>query len=79
MTCNSSSICTRRKGIRFPVLFCEEFDGSTPLDMMSEPVPFKDELTAPDITMGLCCNCENCGSCMLQDLPGGVWHCEEYR
>lgn len=80
MTCNSGSICTRRKGMRLPVLFCEEFDGWMPLDMKKEPVLFADgEQIAPDTTMGLCCNCANRGSCILQDSPGGVWRCEEYR
>jgi len=80
MTCNSSSTCTRRKGMKLPVLFCEEFDGWTPLDVKNEPTPFtEDEQITPDAAMGLCCNCENRGSCTLRDSPGGVWHCEEYR
>jgi hypothetical protein len=79
-TCNSSSICTRRNGIRLPVQFCEEFDDSTSLDVESEPVPvIEDGETALDTAMGLCCNCGNRGTCRLQDSPGGVWHCEEYR
>jgi hypothetical protein len=78
-TCNSGSLCTRRKGIQLPVLFCEEFDDSTSLDMESQPVPvIEDEESALDTAMGLCCDCKNRDSCMLQDSPGGVWHCEEY-
>jgi hypothetical protein len=80
MTCNNDSTCTRRKGVKLPVLFCEEFDGWMPRDMDNGPAPvFEDEVTDPDTTMGLCCNCENRDSCVLQDSPGGVWHCEEYR
>ncbi len=79
MTCNSSSVCTRRKGIELPVLFCEEFDGWMPLDMKNEPARVSEDAEDPvDATLGLCCNCENRGSCALQDSPGGVWHCEEY-
>jgi len=79
-TCNSSSMCTRRKGIKLPVLFCEEFDDSTSPKVESQAIPaIEDEETALDTTMGLCCNCENRDSCTLQDSPGGVWHCEEYR
>ncbi len=66
--------------MKLPVIFCEEFDGWMPLDMKNEPVLFADdEQITPDTTMGLCCNCENRSSCTLQDSPGGVWHCEEYR
>jgi len=79
-TCNSGSICTRRKGIKLPILFCEEFDDSTSLDVERQPVPvIVDEETTLDTAMGLCCNCGNRDSCTLQDSPGGVWHCEEYR
>ncbi len=79
-TCNSSVVCTRRKGIQLPVLFCEEFDDSMPLEGESRPDPvIEDAECVPDTAMGLCCNCENRGSCTLQDSPGGVWHCEEYR
>jgi len=79
-TCNSGSVCTRRKGIKLPVLFCEEFDDSTSLDVESQPI-IEDEEAAVDVdtAMGLCCNCGNRDSCTLQDSPGGVWHCEEYR
>lgn len=79
MTCNSGSICTRRKGIKFPVLFCEEFDGWRPLNGQSPTVPaIEDEESLLDARMGLCCNCGNRNSCTYQDSPGGVWHCEEY-
>lgn len=79
-TCNSSSVCTRRKDIKLPVLFCEEFDDLTSLEVERQPVPvIEDEGTALDMAMGLCCNCGIRDSCTLQDSPGGVWHCEEYR
>ena len=46
----------------------------------SKPAPAPENAEAPlDATLGLCCNCENRGSCTLQNSPGGVWHCEEYR
>ena len=77
-TCNSRSICTRRKGIKLPVLFCEEFDDSTSLQVKRQPFPVIAEEAVLDTAMGLCCNCRNRDSCTLQDSPGGVWHCEEY-
>ena len=80
LTCNSKAVCTRRKGIRFPVLFCEEFDDSTSLDakgaMASTSLSKKSIL---DTSMGLCCNCGNRDKCTLCHLPGGIWHCEEYQ
>jgi len=78
-TCNNQAVCTRRKGIKFPVLFCEEFEDSTALDMANRPVLIVEEKQAPcDTALGLCCNCRNRDSCALRDSPGGVWHCEEY-
>ena len=77
-TCNSRAICTRRAGMKLPVLFCEEFDDSTPLRANKKggvPLPAEDAL---DTAMGLCCNCANHDSCALRHSPGGVWHCEEY-
>jgi len=79
-TCNSGSTCTRRKSTEFPIQFCEEFDDSTPREEEDQPAAApEDEETAPDTVMGLCCNCGNHDFCTLQDAPGGVWHCEEYR
>ena len=79
LTCNSSPICIRRKGIRPPVLFCEEFDDSTERDEESQPAPvIEDAEDPPEIVTGLCGDCRNRDSCTFQDTPGGVWHCEEY-
>jgi len=79
-TCNNGPVCIRRKGIRLPVLLCEEFDDHTPQEALPSPVSVNADDDPPiDAAMGLCCNCENRGSCTLQDSPGGVWHCEEYR
>ena len=78
-TCNNRSICTQRKGIRFPVLFCEEFDDSAPASPKRQGPPAPAEKQAPlDTAMGLCCNCGHRDSCTLPRAPGGVWHCEEY-
>jgi hypothetical protein len=78
-TCNSSSVCTRRAGMKFPVLFCEEFDDSTPVVPKRQRARASADGNASlDTAMGLCCNCGNRGSCTLCHSPGGVWHCEEY-
>lgn len=80
LTCNSNPVCTRRKNIRFPVLMCEEFDDSTPLEVARPAAPVAEEKeVAIDVTMGLCCDCANRDTCTLRGTPGGVWHCEEYR
>ena len=78
-TCNSRAICMRRKGIKLPVLFCEEFDNATSRDVERPPIPVTRDAEAPlDIAMGLCCTCGNRDSCTLHNSPGGVWHCEEF-
>ncbi len=80
-TCNSQAICTRRNGITLPILFCEDFDDSTPLDIAGGARPIiAGEKTAVDVdaAMGLCCNCGNRESCGIRPVEGGVWHCEEY-
>ncbi|MBN2020658.1 MAG: hypothetical protein JW749_10595 [Sedimentisphaerales bacterium] len=78
-TCNSKDVCLQRKNIKFPVLYCEEFDDSTAL---SAKVPKASGLPEkkPDLdtSMGLCCNCGNRDTCTLRRTPGGIWHCEEY-
>lgn len=78
-TCNSKEICTQRKGIKFPVLFCEEFENLT---SYRTKVPVKlvliPDMPEEDNSMGLCLNCSNRNSCMLRNSPGGIWHCEEY-
>ncbi|MCU0915586.1 MAG: hypothetical protein MUC88_13620 [Planctomycetes bacterium] len=79
-TCNSSPVCLRRKGIRHPVLLCEEFDDSTEREEeQDQPAAvIEGEEDPPERVTGLCRNCRNRESCMFQDAPGGVWHCEEY-
>ena len=80
VTCNSSSLCTRRKGIPLPILFCEEFDDRTGSEAERQPVPDPAyQEAALNTAMGLCCNCGNRDTCTSQHSPGGVWHCEEYR
>lgn len=79
LTCNSRSICTQRKGIKLPVLLCEEFDDTTSPEMERQLDPVAAEgKPALDTAMGLCCDCANRKACALQDSPGGVWRCEEY-
>ena len=78
-TCNNRAICMRRKSIKLPVLFCEEFDDATPQEQERRPAPVVENAEAAlDTAMGLCCTCGNRDSCTLRHSPGGVWHCEEF-
>jgi len=85
-TCNSREICIARHGFIGPVLQCEEFDDSMYGDTQMQGIiagrktnENKVENSEPDISMGLCCTCENRSFCILSKQPGGVWHCEEYK
>jgi len=78
-TCNNIATCSRRKSLKGPVLFCEEFDDSTPPPANRAKVsPLSEEQAAINPAMGLCCNCANRDTCTLCRSPGGVWHCEQY-
>ncbi len=78
-TCNSGPLCIRRKGIRLPVLLCEEFDDYTDHKVHKPPAAIRPEADpALQTAMGLCCNCGNRTDCVLQFSPGGIWHCEEF-
>ncbi len=78
-TCDSKEICTQRKGIKFPVLFCEEFEDLTSYrKKVPVKITFTKEETVTNEKMGLCCNCSNRDSCISRNSPGGIWHCEEY-
>lgn len=81
-TCNHSLSCTFRRSVASPVLFCEEFDCSSPsvppafhLTAVSAADPHENSSTS---LLGLCSNCEGRSTCTLPKDEGGVWHCEEY-
>jgi hypothetical protein len=86
-TCNSRASCTARKGFRRPVLCCEEFDDAPAMPPRTVGSKATEEAyeakhgrqAGADTILGLCCNCENRHGCTLTVLPGGVWHCQEYR
>lgn len=79
LTCNRKEICIQRENIKLPVLYCEEFDDTTTLRAKGLKISaLPAEKSDIDISMGLCCNCENRDSCKLRHSPGGIWHCEAY-
>ncbi len=68
----------QRTGNKHPVVFCEEFDSKSsvvPKTQISVANESKKNLT---VAMGLCCNCGNNKTCNFIQVPGGIWHCEEY-
>ncbi len=81
-TCNHSLSCTFRRSVESPVLYCEEFDCSSPSvpqvpHLTAVPAPEPRENSSSGL-LGLCSNCEGRDSCTLPKDEGGVWHCEEY-
>ena len=77
-TCNNVETCASRPGYRPPVFYCEQFDNSSKaaVDTMVMSTTGPEEKN--NMTMGLCCNCDNRISCASSRTPGGIWHCEEY-
>lgn len=80
MTCNRSAECSYIAGHDRPILHCEEFDGSGPLNpgRFASEAAEKSEYLHTDV-MGLCCNCAHIEICGFQKPEGGIWHCEEYE
>jgi hypothetical protein len=77
-TCNNIKTCKHRKDTTRPVFFCEEFDDSSAPAQHVIVAGTSNPEKHVDITMGLCCDCDNRNSCKLARVPGGIWHCEEY-
>lgn len=83
-TCNNASFCSFRKDPNRPVLFCEEFDSSSPTirlvpTIAKRPAADPDSRTGSNGRMGLCMNCDRSNECTFRAPEGGVWHCEEYE
>lgn len=78
-TCNYAEGCTLQQNPELPVIFCEEFDSSSPRMTIVHQVPLQP--TAPPIVggMGLCMNCNKRDDCAHQRPEGGIWNCEEYE
>lgn len=88
-TCNYAPDCVLRVERTKPVHYCEEFDNIIyeAYDDQGEEVSTSNyaesrlgiDYSVSDYLEGLCCNCENRGTCIYQRPEGGVWHCREYR
>ncbi|MFC2084127.1 hypothetical protein ACFLS9_03640 [Bacteroidota bacterium] len=83
-TCNYIALCTRRKNIIRPILFCEEFNDIIPIKKKNMGNPTENPATINNSTAstvqikGICSNCENRETCLLPKHEEGIWHCEEY-
>lgn len=85
-TCRHAQSCAYLGREGQPIWHCEEFDDSgdaevdiTPPWSMPEPPVKRPVAAAVTPSMGICSNCELRTTCRLHVLPGGIWHCEEYR
>lgn len=87
INCNNKENCSYRVSIKDPVVCCEEYDAYMPeqqinANMYQENSNFEtrvDVMSYSNEFKGLCINCENNSTCTISKLPGGIWHCEEYR
>ena len=86
VNCNNKNHCSYLTSMKGPIWCCEEYDNYTPVQQNISVLPKSNPgVTQTNVKMysnefqGLCMNCENNSECKSAGLPGGVWHCEEYR
>ena len=86
VNCNNKNHCSYLTSMKGPVVCCEEYDNYTPMQQNVSVIPKNNpgETRANSNTyssgfQGLCMNCEHNSECKSARLPGGIWHCEEYR
>jgi len=92
-TCNYMELCVRKKSLKRPIYYCEEFDISappTPPRPVAVRPPVKaapgssaepETMAEPDgkeVYTGICVNCDYRKECVRSRSEGGIWHCEEY-
>ncbi len=83
VNCNYKEGCTYSASAKNPVVCCEEFDAFMQVQQLprdsSSPKSYVDDTNYANGFTGLCMNCDNNTICKSAGVPGGVWHCEEYR
>lgn len=90
-TCIYESECVHYQNCKImckPILFCENFDNRTSLQVAENEKIYSEEQSfqssnpgievIPGRMKGLCINCDNRASCKFPIRDGGVWYCEEY-
>jgi hypothetical protein len=79
-TCIHRRTCMYYKDRKYPIVFCEEFGTAEGTKAQKKSVNNRSmHETQPDLSLGLCANCENRFHCVHAHSEGGIWHCEEYR
>jgi len=83
-TCDEGISCNYSKSQQDPVIQCEEFScAPTPSHKNDKESKMNntdsEEKNNLNSYKGLCANCENSRSCIIEKPEGGIWHCEEYR
>lgn len=87
VNCNNKTDCSYLQILKQPVLFCEEYYGTTIGLQVADAVSQVNSTCNKETTVnkksngiiGLCSNCENYEICAIPKPAGGTWHCEEYR
>ncbi|OGU54930.1 MAG: hypothetical protein A2V66_02200 [Ignavibacteria bacterium RBG_13_36_8] len=87
LSCNYSSLCTKRKNLMRPVWFCEEYDDYIAAKAESGNVfrnVKKNVISHSNNTdfnkfKGICSNCAIRDTCQYPKPENGIWHCEEYQ
>jgi NADH-quinone oxidoreductase subunit E len=85
-TCNYMELCTSRKSWVGPIIHCENFDDSEPMERPKRDAPSSrrpasapSRASKPPIThKGLCVNCNARDYCSLKQSDAIVFYCEEY-
>ncbi len=81
INCLNADECRYRVNHTRPIIFCEEFSCTDPLESnnnIAEVIP-KNENSLNSSLKGLCSNCENIEICNLQETDTAILNCEEYR
>lgn len=86
INCNNKENCSYLAFMKSPVWCCEEYDAYTPeqqnINVLLKNNPGETQTNSNTYSngfQGLCMNCEHNSECKSANLPGGIWHCEEYR
>ncbi|MFC2139536.1 hypothetical protein ACFLR4_02635 [Bacteroidota bacterium] len=87
LSCNYTSLCTKRKNLKRPIWFCEEYDDFMPPQTNKTSISkqtianssFSNPKENPHKYAGICSNCEIRDTCQYPKPENGIWHCEEYR
>ena len=81
MNCSNADQCMYCRNHTKPIIFCEEFSCSEPGERQVA-IDKTDEIEEYPVNTalnGLCSNCENLETCMLQHTGSTIINCEEYR